>query len=62
MARPESPLMSRGVELVRQRLARGEHPRTGEVAELLGVHRISLAAACRRAGLTLPRGQPRRQE
>lgn len=58
MPRAESPLVTRGVELIRQRLAAGELPRQRETAELLGIDRVTLVRACQRAGLVLPRGRP----
>ena len=60
MPKPESPLVTRGVELIRQRLARGEPPQQQQTAELLGIDRVSLVRACARAGLALPRGRPRK--
>lgn len=60
MARPESPLVTRGVQLIRERLERGEHPRQVETAALLGINRVTLSRACKRAGLALPQGAPRR--
>lgn len=61
MARPESPLVTRGVELIRQRLAAGEPPRQSETAALLGIDRVTLSRACTRAGLVLPRGRPEKR-
>ncbi|CAN7592342.1 hypothetical protein LJR039_004306 [Pseudorhodoferax sp. LjRoot39] len=52
--------MTRGVELIRQRLAAGELPRQRETAELLGIDRVTLSRACQRAGLILPRGRPQK--
>lgn len=60
MAAPKSAIIARGVELIRQRLARGEPPQQRQTAELLGVDRVSLVRACARAGLVLPRGRPRK--
>lgn len=60
MARPESPLVTRGVQLIRERLERGEHPRQAETAVLLGIDRVTLSRACKRAGLVLPQGAPRK--
>lgn len=60
MPRAESPLVTRGVELIRQRLERGEPPQQQQTAELLGISRVALIRACQRAGLELPRGQPRK--
>lgn len=59
MGRPKPDLTARGVELIRQRLARGEPPQQRQTAEMLGVDRVSLVRACARAGLVLPRGRPR---
>ncbi len=59
MPRPESPIITRGVQVIRERLDRGEPPRQGELAALLGVDRVSLVRACQRAGLVVPRGRPR---
>lgn len=58
MPRAESPLVTRGVELIRQRLAADEPPRQRETAALLGIDRVTLSRACKRAGLVLPRGAP----
>ena len=51
MARTESPLTTRGVELIRQ----GQSLRS--VAVLLGLDKSTLVRACQRAGLSLPRGR-----
>ena len=51
MARTESPLTTRGVELIRA----GKSLR--EVASLLGLAPSTLVRACQRAGLVLPRGR-----
>lgn len=51
MARPESPLTTRGVELIRS--GRGLR----ETAVLLGLSTSTLVRACQRAGLVLPRGR-----
>jgi hypothetical protein len=59
MARTESPLTARGVELIRARLAAGEHPQMRATAVLLGIDLATLHRACKRAGLTLPRGRPK---
>jgi hypothetical protein len=61
MPRPTSPLTARGVELIRARIAAGLHPQMSEIADLLGVHRVTLIRACQRAGLALPQGRPRNQ-
>ncbi len=53
MARTESPLTTRAVELMRQ--GRGLR----EVATLLGLSTSTLVRAAKRAGLQLPRGRPR---
>lgn len=60
MARPESALVTRGVQIIRERLERGEHPRQADTAALLGIDRVTLSRACKRAGLTLPQGAPRK--
>jgi hypothetical protein len=52
MARTESALTTRGVELIQQ----GQPLRT--VAALLGLAPSTLVRACQRAGLTLKRGRP----
>lgn len=51
MSRTESPLTTRGVELIRQGRA------LREVAELLGLAPSTLVRACQRAELKLPRGR-----
>jgi hypothetical protein len=51
MARTESELTARGVELIRS----GQALRT--VAVLLGLAPSTLVRACQRAGLQLPRGR-----
>lgn len=51
MARTESPLTARAVELVRE--GRGLR----ETASLLGIDVSTLHRACKRAGLVLPRGR-----
>ena len=51
MANRESPLTTRGVELVRA--GRGLR----ETADLLGLAPSTLVRACQRAGLALPRGR-----
>lgn len=51
MARTESALTTRGVELIRA----GRSLR--EVAGLLGLSTSTLVRACQRAGLVLPRGR-----
>lgn len=55
MARTESPLVTRGVQLLRE----GGHTLRG-VAALLGVSPSTLTRAAARAGLVLPRGRPKR--
>lgn len=55
MARTESPLVTRGVQLLRE----GHTLRS--VATLLGVSPSTLTRAAARAGLVLPRGRPRAQ-
>lgn len=57
MPRTESPLTSRGVALIRERLAAGEHPNMTATAALLGIDKATLHRACKRAGLVLPRGR-----
>ena len=51
MARTESPLTTRGVELIQQ----GQALRT--VATLLGLSPSTLVRACQRAGIVLQRGR-----
>lgn len=51
MARTESPLTTRGVELIQA----GRSLR--EVAGLLGLSTSTLVRACQRAGIVLPRGR-----
>lgn len=51
MARTESALTTRGVELIRA----GQSLRA--VAELLGLAPSTLVRACQRAGLAVPRGR-----
>ncbi len=51
MARTQSPLTTRGVELIRA----GRSLR--ETALLLGLDKSTLVRACQRAGLSLPRGR-----
>lgn len=51
MARTESPLTKRGVELIRTGRA------LREVSELLRIDKSTLVRACKRAGLVLPRGR-----
>ncbi len=60
MPRTQSPLTTRGVELIRQRLAADppQAPRLRETAELMGIDKVTLVRACQRAGLVLPRGRP----
>jgi len=53
MSRPQSPLTTRGLELI----AQGKTLR--DVAELLGLAPSTLVRACQRAGIVLPRGRPR---
>lgn len=51
MSRTQSPLTTRGVELIRAGYSlRG-------VAALLGLDKSTLVRACKRAGLVLPRGR-----
>ena len=57
MARTLSPLTARGVELIKQRLAAGEHPDMTATATLLGINQSTLHRACKSAGLKLPRGR-----
>lgn len=51
MARTESPLTTRGVELIRA----GHSLRA--TAELLGLDKSTLVRACQRAGVVVPRGR-----
>lgn len=51
MARTESALTTRGVELIRA----GHSLRA--TADLLGLDKSTLVRACKRAGLVLPRGR-----
>lgn len=51
MARTESPLTTRGVELVRA----GHSLRA--TAELLGIDKSTLVRACQRASVAVPRGR-----
>lgn len=52
MSRTESPMTTRAVELV----AAGKL--INEVAELLGIHRVTVIRACKRAGVKPKRGRP----
>lgn len=61
MSATESPLTRRAVDLIRARLAAGEHPQLGALATTFGLHRVTLVRACRRAGLALPQGRPRKR-
>lgn len=51
MSRTQSPLTTRGLELI----AQGRPLR--KVAELLGLAPSTLVRACQRAGVVLPRGR-----
>jgi hypothetical protein len=51
MSRTQSPLTTRGLELIRQ--GRGLR----ETAELLGLAPSTLVRACQRSGIVLPRGR-----
>lgn len=54
MPRTQSPLTTRAIELLRA----GRKLR--EVADLFGLAPSTLTRACKRAGLVLPRGRPKR--
>lgn len=57
MSRTESPLTTRGVQLIRERIAAGEHADMTRTAAMLGIDQATLHRACKRAGLKLPRGR-----
>jgi len=61
MARTQSAETSRGVDLIRARLAAGQPPELRATAAQLGIEAMTLSRACKRAGLVLPRGRPARQ-